>query len=84
MRITVLGKTGCGKCESAKQKLEIMGFKYSYIAMDNAENWRENGAVDALAATAFASLDFTHPPIIVIDNIAYEYSKAMKVLKGMK
>jgi len=61
-----------------------MGFEYEYIALDDNENWRENGSVEAMAATALAGLDFTHPPIIVINGDAYEYSKAMKVLKGMK
>lgn len=81
MQIIVLGKTGCKKCEACKEKLNLLGKNFRYIAIDDPETWRTNGAVSAVAEAAYAGLDFTHPPIVVIDRKAYTYSEAMRVLK---
>lgn len=84
MKIVILGKESCGKCESAKEKIKLLGLTCEYIALDNATNWRKTGAVKALAAAAYAGLDFGKPPIVVIDGNAFRYSAAMKVLKKSK
>ncbi len=84
MQITILGKSGCGRCDSAKEKAALMGFEFDYIDFDNPAEWWVNGAVEALAAAAFAGLDFGHPPIIVIDGTAYKYAAGMKELKGRR
>jgi len=81
MQITILGKSGCGRCTKAKEKAALMGFDFEYIAVDEPGEWWINGAVEALAAAAFAGLDFGHPPIIVIDGAAYQYAAGMKALK---
>jgi glutaredoxin len=81
MKIVVLGKTGCGKCEACKAKLGLMSLPFEYVALDSPNGWREQGAVDALAAAAMAGLDFRHPPIVVIGEQAYTYSAGMKELK---
>ncbi|MFA5754222.1 MAG: glutaredoxin domain-containing protein [Patescibacteria group bacterium] len=82
MHIVLLGKTDCGQCEYAKRELEKRIIKFEYIPLDDNENWRENGSIEAMAAVAFASLDFTHPPLFVIGNNAYEWVQAMKVMTG--
>lgn len=81
MSIVILGKTGCGKCTAAKEKIALMGLTCVYVTVDNALNWKSEKAHEALAAAAFAGLEFGHLPILVIDGIAYQYAAAMKVLK---
>lgn len=81
MRIIILGKSECGKCESCKDKLRIMKLPYKYIALDDANGWRHQGGAIALASAAFAGMDLSRPPIVVIDDAAYEYSAGMRVLK---
>jgi len=87
MKVVILGKSGCGKCESAKQKIEIMRTKgmeieCSYLAMDNpAEGWQLIGAEDAISAAIMAGLDIGHPPIIYVDGVAYDYSAGIKAIK---
>lgn len=82
MHIVVLGKTDCPSCEQAKYELRKREIQFEYIAMDKLENWRETCVVDAVSATAFANLDFTHPPILIVNGDAYEYQPAMKVITG--
>lgn len=85
MEIILLGKTACGKCEAAKEKLEKMGFAYAYVAMDDPEGWRECGAADALAASVMAGIDHTRElPILVIEGTPFLYAAAMKELKARK
>ena len=81
MTIVIIGKTGCGKCEAAKEKIALLGLTCDYVAIDHATEWKNQNAHEALAAAAFAGLDFGHPPILVIDGQAYRYAAAMKVLK---
>lgn len=87
MKVIILGKSGCGKCASAKQKIELlkskgMEIECSYLAMDDpGENWQQIGAEDAVAAAIMAGLDITHPPIIYVDGEAYDYSAGMKAIK---
>jgi glutaredoxin len=82
MRIVILGKSGCGKCAAAKEKLERMGLAYTYVALDNPNGWRKQGAAKALADAAMAGMDISRPPVVVVDDEAYDYSAAMKILKA--
>lgn len=83
--IVVLGKSGCGKCASAKEKLELMGLPYHAVELDTAEGRDHPSADDALAAAADGGLNIGNDiPIIVIDGVAYKYAEAMKTLKARK
>lgn len=83
MQVVILGKTGCGKCAAAKEKLERMGFAYTYVAIDDPEGWRECNAQDALAAAVMEGIDHTREiPILFIDGKPLLYAAAMKELKA--
>lgn len=84
MHIVILGKTGCGRCEACKEKFRLLGLKCTYVAMDNPNGWRKQGATDALAAAAWANMDISHPPIIVIDGRPYTYAGAMREAKRIR
>lgn len=85
MEIILFGKTLCGKCQAAREKLEKMGFAYTYVAIDDPEGWRECNAQDALAASVMAGIDHTRElPILVIDGTPFLYAAAMKELKARK
>lgn len=81
MKITILGKTGCARCEACKEKMDLMNIQYEYVAMDNPIGWQGTGAVEALVSAVLADIDINKPPIIVIDGEALGYSAAMKRLK---
>ena len=84
MTIEVYSKSGCGICESAKDKLDRMGLPYevhdveSYV--EPHEGWREDGAVDVLVAYV---LNDQHLPLISIDGKYHNYPSAMRCLKSL-
>lgn len=82
MTIHVYSKPGCGKCEAAKDKLKRMGMEYVEHELGYHvsfhEGWREDGSVEVMAA--HTQLDTM--PLLKIDNKFYNYSAAMKELKG--
>jgi len=83
MTISVYGKTGCGRCTAAKDKLKMMGFKYDEhdLAYHTGfhENWRTDGSIEVLAAHA----DNEALPLIRIGTSFHDYAGAMKVLKDL-
>jgi len=84
MNIIVYGKTGCARCEAAKDKLRRMGFDFDGRDLakytTHHDGWRDDGSVEAMAE--YSRLN--HPvPLILIDGRGYDYSGAMKKLKAM-
>ena len=79
MKIIVFGREGCIFCEAAKEKLQLLGLSYDYIDIEHpGEDWRDSGAVDALA---WYHLRLTLPAVRV-DGVFMDYPEAMKFLKG--
>lgn len=68
MDIDVLTKPGCGKCLAAKGKLQLMKLSYT-----------EHKATEE--RLAHYGMQEANLPVIVIDDCAYDYPGAMKVLK---
>ncbi len=83
MTIQVYGKQGCGICESAKSKLERLGFPYQAHDLEQFtephEGWRDDKSVDILVAY---TLNDQRLPLIRIDDEYHDYPSAMKRLKG--
>lgn len=85
MTIVILGKSNCGKCKSAREKLEGMGLAHDYITIDNPKDWRRCAAHNALASAVMDKIDPTKElPVVVIDGKAFRYAAAMKELKRGK
>jgi len=58
-----------------------LGLAYTLVDPANPDDWRRNGTVGAIAAAIQADLDLNRPPLVVIDEQAFDYSGAMKFLK---
>jgi glutaredoxin len=80
--IVILGKSNCGKCQAAKDKIERLGLEYVYVAMDEPNGWKRKVVTEAMGCANQQDMDIGRPPIIVIDNQAFEYAAAMKTLKA--
>ena len=85
MPVELYSMEGCGFCSKAKQKLDILGFPYTDVDINERikfrPGWREDGSVELLAAFAMAD---NHPPVIRVGGEYHGYSKAMQVLKRIK
>jgi len=80
--IIILGKSGCQKCEAARQKMDLLNRDYTYVNMSN-ENWRNSELTDLVATALAQGIDPTEElPIFFIHKIACSYSQAMKILRG--
>ena len=77
--VFVYGKKGCGKCEAAKEKLELMGVPYEFRKMKDVLDGKIPDK-EALVRYALADQEL---PILVIYGKGYTYPEAMKVLKGV-
>ena len=56
MIVTIYGKKDCKHCAEFKEKMDKMSVPYSFVALDEfdgTEAWRTNGAIDALATSAW-------------------------------
>lgn len=86
MKIYIFGKKGCGKCESAENKIKNI-FKLDYRKVDMEEvnpppkDWRDINMRGAM----FLYTDTETLPIIGIDRgngvEVFDYPQAMKLLK---
>lgn len=86
--IIILGKTGCGLCESFKQKLDDhLHLPYTFVDWSGQDvtqfDWRNSKAVDFIADCAINDIDTTMFPVIGIDGKGYKYAGAMKELKRL-
>ena len=82
--VHLFGKKGCGKCESAKDKLHRLGVTYKYHDIEyhstHHEGWKEDGSTKAVAA--YFEKDTL--PIFCIDGVWHDYPGAMRELKKPK
>lgn len=82
--ITVYGKLGCGLCEAAKKKLELMHLEYTseniQSKLDHHEGWRTDKSCDV------ASIYYIYNtlPVILVDGKAMTYPQTMRFLKERK
>ena len=86
MKITIYSKPNCKKCSAAKDKinnyfkLESISRNLEDINLYNLFELNKNAATDLMAARCLYQ---DHVPIIQIDDNFYDYSQAMKFLKGV-
>ncbi|MCX7933845.1 MAG: glutaredoxin [Planctomycetota bacterium] len=77
--ILIFGKQGCGLCDAAKQKMDILGIDYLFVDAENLpENWRDLDIAGAMAEYQMHD----RLPWIQIDGCWYDYPAAMKILKS--
>ena len=88
MKIVLFGKKGCGKCDSAEDKLKRMKLQYhkrDYEALTNDPvPWSKAAGVERwelIEAGVIWALGDGDMPIFVIDGHGYSYPQAMKLLK---
>jgi len=89
--VRVYGRSGCGKCTSLKEKLELLGVSFESrdvdVFMDGHEGWRTDGSVDLMTHICTIEtkdmVDGHIPiPIVEMDGEFYAYSQAIKELKA--
>ena len=84
MTIHVYSKPGCGKCDAAKNKLKLMGLRYTEHNLEYYVNlhdgWRTDGSADVMAAHTM--LDTL--PIFRLDEEFHDYPTAMRKLKDTR
>ncbi len=82
--VKVYGKHGCGLCDAAKGKLDMMGLKYEALDLgvysEHHEGWREDNSCQVLAA--YMLIDKL--PVMEIDGSYMDYPSAMRELKTHK
>jgi glutaredoxin len=80
--IKIYGKPGCGKCEAAKKKLELLGLEFEVKTLADFtkfhDGWQSDSSVEVLAAWSY----FNDMPLLKIDGAFYSYAGAIKKLKG--
>ena len=76
----------CGKCDAAKEKLEIFQIKFEERPykhfMSHHEGWREDGSLEAVTARCFFGGKAV--PLIEHDGKFYDYPGFMKEVKKNK
>lgn len=86
MRVNVYGRLDgkCGLCESAKEKLTLMGIRFTALELSDYttlhDGWRDDESVEVLACYN----DIETYPVITLDGKAMSYPAAMKVLKALQ
>lgn len=79
--VTIYSKTGCGKCEAAKKKMQSMNIPYTernaMIYVEPHDGWREDGSVDVMAVYQVTNT----LPVFRINDDFMDYPNAMKQLK---
>jgi len=84
-RVNLHGKKGCGKCQSAKEKLDRFVAKgtiesYQHHNLEEPKpDWRENDSAEAMSHYQLHG----DLPVIAIDGKAHKYSEAMKEIKQL-
>ena len=80
MVIMIYGKEGCGKCESAKEKMVRLGLDYGYAHIEEHAGWRDDGTVEAMVHYTLEE----DLPVISIDGDYMTYPVAMRALKAQR
>lgn len=76
----VFGKPGCGLCDAAKEKLDLMKIPWRFENLqEQPSNWRETGLVEARAM--YALHQEAKLPIIRFNGSYYTYTEAIKCIK---
>lgn len=85
MKIELFGKKDCGLCAGAEKKLQLMGFEYDKLDIDSVmalhDGWRNDGSINVMSLHCLINRKI---PMILIDGVPYEYTKAMRFLKNVK
>ena len=81
-QVTLYGKTGCQKCDAAKQKLSIMDIPYTFFDLANLRDCYErrfDGSTDGMAE--YERRDASDLPLMLIDGKWFGYSDGIAYLK---
>ena len=77
--IRIYGKPGCGLCDAAKAKLDILGLAYEVRDLFDTEAWRQDEAGYRSAMVEHTMIDTL--PVLEIGGAMMSYPKSMKKLK---
>jgi len=88
MKIRFYSRPGCGKCESAKQKIKLLGFEYEEHTLEYHitlhDGWRKDGTTELMAYLAYKGDPKVQLPTIQIDEKYFDYPGAMRELKKLR
>jgi len=74
MKVLLIGKEGCRKCNQVKDMLKKRDIEYKYLDVNT---------VDGMAEIAYYGEDGSALPIIVVNNRSFRSAiKAIKTIKG--
>lgn len=83
--ITVFSKKNCGKCESAKDKLNRLNIPYQEKSYEHHttlhDGWRDDGSIMVMAARRYYG--DTNIPVIEQDGKFFDYPGFMKKIKEL-
>ena len=86
--IKIYGQEGCKKCESFKEKCELLGFEYEFHNLmwhiTEHNDWRIDGTVQLREYCEFVRTDHIPLPIIEIGDAYFQYAEAIKEMKRIK
>lgn len=85
--ITIYGKKNCPKCESAKQKMDLLKLPYTFVDIQEPPaHWRQTQA--SMARAMYELLLDERPdlalPLLEVDAIVRVYPEAMALLRRNK
>jgi glutaredoxin len=80
--IRIYGKPGCGLCDAAKKKLDILGLPYEVRDLFDTEAWRSDPSGWVTALAVHAMIDTL--PVVEVGGETMSYPQAMKMLKENK
>lgn len=82
MEVTIYGKKECGLCDSAKEKMGLLGVGYKFVdLMQPGDQWRKEGVAEARAY--YESLDNQTLPIMCLDGKHMLLPMCVKTIKEM-
>jgi hypothetical protein len=82
--ITIFGKSGCKKCESAMKKMALLEIKFDYVDLTDFDSWRkyDNGLSAREGMAEYTIRDWEELPLFLMETKWMTYPEAMLFLKG--
>ena len=85
MTIELYGKKDCKLCADAEKKLQLMRVEYTKYDIEYFgalhEGWREDESTTVMAHHCLVNQQI---PMLIVDGKAYNYTGAMKAIKGAR
>lgn len=84
VQVVVYSKQGCKICQSAKEKLSLLGIEYQEKELGKViqvhTGWETDESVDLLAAYTYLG---NHLPVLKINDEYHDYPSAMRRLRDL-